>query len=116
MTMPKFKPTKWKLDYCLKCKKILGNYAWTWTCKENHKVVERDNVPFFIEEMQITSFGKWSCIKSTKPKESYTISRTKMGAIVLKCGVEPGGFIRNQWWMWTKVGGSTTLMWVQPDE
>lgn len=114
MKMPKFKPTKWKLDYCLGCKKIVGRYGWF--CKNEHKVVQRDNVPFFIKEMKITYFGEWSSLESIKPSEKYVISRTNLGPIVLKCGIEPGGYIRDQWWMWRKVGSSLSITWLPPDE
>lgn len=28
MSMPSFKPTKWKLEYCTDCKKLLGRYNY----------------------------------------------------------------------------------------
>lgn len=114
MKMPKFKPTKWKLDYCLDCKTIIGRYGWN--CRNKHKVVQRDNIPFFIKEMQITHFGKWSGLKATMPKETFSISRTNIGKIVLGCGIEPEGYIRDQWWMWCKVGSSLSLKWLPSDE
>lgn len=114
MSMPRFKPTKWKLKYCANCK---VNY-YSWLCKrDKHKLMERDNVPFFIEHMTITSFGgKWSVLVSKKPQATYHISRSNFGPLVTKCGIEPGGHIHNQWWMWCKVGGSTSLKWLPKDE
>jgi hypothetical protein len=113
MSMPKFKPTKWKLRHCAECKS-----SYYWACKnKGHTLVERDNVPFFIEHMIVSYFGgKWSTLASEKPKRTYRISRSNFGPLVTKCGIEPGGHIRNQWWMWCKVGSSTSLKWLPKDE
>lgn len=114
MSMPKFKSTDWKLKQCMNCK----TNSYTWYCKkQGHKLIERDNVPFFIQHMTVTSFGgKWSSLQSEKPDATYRISRSNFGPLVTVCGIEPGGHIRNQWWMWCKVGGSTSLKWLPQDE
>ncbi len=114
MSMPKFKPTKWKLQHCRDCKE----HYYSWLCKKkNHTLIERDNVPFFIEHMTLTRFGgKWSTLSSEKPKATYMISRSNFGPLAIKCGIEPGGHIRNQWWIWCKVGGSISLKWLPQDE
>ncbi len=112
MKMPKYKPTKWKMRYCIECKSFLPR----WKCKE-HTIIERDNIPFFVPDMRFEYLGaKWSRLKSDKMNDTFSISASKVHDIVMGCGVLPGGHIPNQWWMWAKVGGSTTLRWVPPDD
>ena len=112
MKMPKFKPTTWKLQYCVECKSMFNYYCG----KKGHTKIERDNVPFFVPEMKITSFGKWSRLMFVKTKESYVISKSNIGRVILGCDIKAGGLIHNQWWIWTKVGEFGSLKWLPNDE
>lgn len=113
MAMPKFKPTKWKLEECASCKK------WpTYNCRnhEDHMIVERDNVPFRIPDMKIITMGsKWTKLKSEKLNRTYNLHFTQLGRLVMN-GVEKGGGLPpNQWWMYEKSYGFS-LKWMGSDE
>jgi hypothetical protein len=108
MKIPKYKPTKWKLKYCMDCNVI--NPGWT---HRNHNIVERPNTPFFVPDMKFVHVAsKWSLLRSEKMSQTFSISASKLHEIVTGCGVKSGGFIPNQWWMWAKVGGSVTIKWL----
>lgn len=104
MSMPSFKPTKWKLEYCTDCKKmLLGKHSYR--CRRDHSVIERDNVPFFIPDMRVIGFyGKWITLKSKKLNQEFSMITSNFADIVLHCGIKPKGYIPDQWWMFCKMG------------
>ena len=113
MKMPKFKPTKWKVSFCMNHKE---SFPSTWGHKECD-IVERDNIPFFVPDMKFKYLGaKWARLKSDKFKQEFDISASKVHEVIMGCGIEPGGNVPNQWWIWVKVGNSETLKWVPSDE
>ena len=114
MNVPKFKPTKWKLYYCLECKQ-LNTRGGRYYCTENkHHISDFENVPFFVSDMKIKHFwGKWSELRSDKMDKNFSLSASKLKEIIFGCGIGSGGQIPNQWWMYNKVGGSLTITWVK---
>lgn len=123
MSMPKFKKTKWKLKYCTECKKIIGTtttghrrYHWRNRCnQQKHNIVERENIPFKIPDLKVTGHYSWMRAKSVTLKQEFDISPTEVTKIIMGPGVEPGGLIRNSWWMWSKKGSSLSLTWIGVD-
>lgn len=114
--MPKYKPTTWKLHYCVECKRLTERTYWC--VRSKHNILEKPNVPFVIPDLEIdyqTRKG-WTVVKSNKMKETFYISPTEFVPVLKGCGVEPGGRINNQWWMWTKKGSSLSLKWLKADE
>ena len=115
MNIPKFKPTKWKLYHCLECKRIDSDKAH-YCSNSKHNIAEIDNVPFFVSDMEIKHFwGKWSELKSDKMGRTFSLSSSKLEKVIFGCGIQAGGKISNQWWMYAKVGGSLTVSWVKND-
>ena len=111
MNLPKFTPTKWKIKFCLKCK-----CRESWQCRrEEHEIIEIENVPFFIPKVKILRCGwhGWWTLESDLTKEIFPVSASNMEPIVLKNGIEPNGEINNRWWMWCKMGGSLSLKMMQ---
>ena len=96
------------LEYCDNCN---SRYNY-WCGKNNHKKVERPNIPFIIPDLKITYLGKWVRLTSEKMNKKYDMSQSKFQEVVLGCGVKPGGNIPDQWWMISNVGGSLTLKWL----
>ena len=114
MSMPKYKPTKWKLIFCTEC----NRRAEGWRCGREHrdKYIERENVPFKIPDLQITGHYAWVRAESKKMKEEFPISPTEVTRIIMGPGIKPGGMIPDQWWMWTKKGSSLSLKWLGDDD
>jgi len=113
MSMPKFKTTKWKIRYCTDCKSTSVYY----TCNKEHNVIERDNVPFLVPDMRFKYHGaKWSTLESEKLGQTFRLSSSKLGEIIMGCGIQAGGNIPNQWWMWAKVGSSRTIRWLEQED
>lgn len=98
------------VDMCGTCKNRRRFGYW---CEKNSHVREQQyNVPFIVPDMEITSFGKWTSLKSKKMNSTFSIARSKFKDIVMGCGVLPGGKIPNQWWRYTNVGSESTLAWL----
>ena len=113
MKFPKYKPTKWKVEHCLDCNKIASRYVH-YCKRQSHKIVERENIPFFVPDMEIEQFYDWSILKSASTGLSYPISITNMSDVVCYTTIEKG-IIKDQWWMFCKVGSSYSLRLV-PNE
>lgn len=112
MKIPKYRLTKWKIKYCADCN--IFDPGWA---HKKHNIVERQNIPFFVPDMKfIYVASKWSLLRSEKMSQTFRISASKLHEIVMGCGVEPGGRVSNQWWIWAKVGGSLTIKWLSTDE
>ena len=114
MNHPNYKPTKWELYTCTQCK-YTAYRVFPWCTKQNHFILQHENKPFLVEEFKIeTSYGKgWWKLKSID--REGLISATKFEEVVRGCGIYPGGYIRNQWWMFRKVGSALTLVWLPND-
>lgn len=102
MKMPKYKPTKWKIDFCLECKTIVHRNSYT--CIEKHEVVRRENIPFYVPDMRIISIGYhgWANLKSEKMKASFQLSPSNLETIILKYVIGPKGALPDRWWMCVK--------------
>lgn len=109
MKIPKYKPTTWNIKYCLSCKRTVAGY-----CYHDHEIIERPNVPFLIKEMRIKSVGKWTTMEANG--ELFRLSMSNLKKLILGCGVERNGFVRNQWWMYTSVGGRLSIKWIESKE
>jgi len=113
---PKYKPTKWKIDYCTNCKKIIKGSRWEIRQHKDHNVIGRPNVPFKIPDLKVTGHYSWIRAESKKLKEQFEISPTEVTRIIMGPGIEPGGLIPGQWWMWTKKGASMSLKWLEVED
>lgn len=112
MKTPNFKPTKWKIQRCLDCQRTSVYGCGT----ETHKTIELNNIPFFVTDMKFKWIGpNWSCLNLDKLGQNFMLSASKLEKIIKGCGIEPGGKIPNQFWMFAKVGSSATIVWV-PNE
>lgn len=109
MKMPKFKPTKWKLQCCTTCNSTYSKIGYY--CREGkHTVQEKENIPFFVPDMEFVWVGqKWSSVQSKVMNKTYTISASRLEKIIKGPGIQPGGKIPNKWWMYSKVGSSLSL-------
>ena len=101
-----------KVDIMEICKTCNGNKYSYWCSRHNHSKGKQFNVPFIVPDMQIISFGKWTLMESKKMNKKFTISRTKIGQVLVGCGVKPGGLIPNQWWKYSNIGGTWSLEWL----
>lgn len=110
MKMPKFKPTKWKLHFCSNCNAT--NSHVSYYCREGkHVVQEKDNIPFFVPDMEFVWVGqKWSSLQSKIMNRTFTVSASRLEKIIKGCGIQPGGKIPNKWWIYSKVGSALSLM------
>lgn len=106
--IPKLNSTVKMITYCAECR-IRQTY---WCVRRNHKEIKRPNTPFIIPDLQVKRVGKWVKLKSEKMDKSFELAPTKFQEVILGCGVEPGGAIKNQWWIISNVGGSQTLQWL----
>lgn len=105
--IPKFKPTKWKVRFCAECNSTANNiYCQHW---HSNSVFERENVPFFIPEFRIIHMAEWSTLRSNISLGRYYISVSNLSKVALEHGIEPGGYLRNMWWMYTKLNKSYSL-------
>ncbi len=112
MSVPKYKPTKWDVCYCDKCK--WATISLSWSCQINkHIVVPQLNTPFFIEDFKITGVGYKNWWKVESSQRNGLISPTEFEKIILGCGVAVNGHILNQWWMYCKKGNSLSLQWIK---
>lgn len=117
MKAPDYKPTKWDVHSCLTCMhRYHSDKPYEYCVKSNHKVLKRPNVPFFMKEMQIDGvwYKGWWHVKG-QGEESFVISPQNTEKIIKGCGIEPGGYVRNQWWMFCKVGSAMSLKWMPID-
>jgi len=116
MKMPKYKPTKWKVKYCLGCKHPVGKYSYCE--RREHNVIERENVPFYVPDMRITGLGYkgWAYLSSEKMNEEWNMSPSNLETIVLNYGVGLKGALPNRWWMWCKVGSAYSLKQVVDED
>ena len=110
---PKYKPTKWKIDFCADCKQVIKGGRWELQRHKDHTMLERPNVPFKIPDLKVIGHYSWIRAESKKLKEKFEISPTEVTRIIMGPGIEPGGLIPNQWWMWTKKGSSMSLKWLE---
>jgi len=127
LVMPNFKPTKWRVDTCQDCflKALKDEHSWykengipdiimSWSCgKEGHNIIQRDNMPFFIPDMQIVGIGYkgWINLKSNMGK-AYSLGPTKLQEVIFNAIIDKG-HITNQWWMYCKLGSSMSVRLVQ---
>lgn len=104
MKVPKYTKTKWKVYQCQSCKRINTEYPLPYCKSENHKVIELDNIPFFVPDMKITGFSYdgWANMRSDALDREFQLSPGYIRKIIVSFGVEPGGKLSNRWWMWTK--------------
>lgn len=109
MNIPKFKPTSWNIKYCVDCKG-LSSY-WCEKGRNNHNIIEKPNVPFFVPRMQILcqQWKGWWSLKSEFNGEEFSISPSNIEPIILEYGILPGGIIENKWWMYCKMGSMYSL-------
>lgn len=118
MNTPKFKPTKWDVYSCKTCSHTYNESAPRNYCiNDKHQILKRPNNPFFMKEMQIDGvwYKGWWHVKGPAG-ESFVISPQNTALIIKGCGIAPGGFIRNQWWMFCKIGSAMSLKWIPSDE
>jgi len=127
LMMPGFKPTKWTIDTCQDCflKAMQDERGWykengvpdvimSWSCsKEKHNIIKRDNIPFFIPDMQITGIGYkgWIRLKSNMGR-AYDLGPTKLQEVIFNAIIDKG-HINNQWWMYCKLGSSMSIRLIQ---
>lgn len=125
MEMPKFKPTKWKLESCLECSK---NYFDSWKkmpsdcyrgygCDHlKHTIIHKDNIPFFVPDMRIDGFGYkgWVRLVSEATGRGYDLGPTKLMEVLLNAKID-NGLISKRWWMYCKLGSSFSLRMLLDD-
>ncbi len=110
--MINFEPTKWDVPFCKECELTL----YIKSCaKANHTKIEKPNVPFLAPDMRIFKVRKWATLYSERRNKMFKMSGSKLERVIIYCGIESGGFIPNQWWMFGKVGGNITLVWLGPN-
>lgn len=117
MAMPKFKKTKWKINFCIQCKRVVGTRWGSWKCRKEHKktYIERENIPFKIPDLEVIGHYSWMRAKSEKIGQEFDIAPTEVTTIIMGPGIKPGGLIPDQWWMWKKKGSSLSLTWLGGD-
>jgi hypothetical protein len=118
MKAPQFKPTKWEVYTCKTCThRYHSDRPYDYCVKEKHQIIKRPNIPFFIKEFEIDGvwYKGWWHLKISDD-ESFVLSPSRAEDIIKGCGIEKGGFIRNQWWMFCKCGSAMSLKWLPIDE
>jgi len=108
MKIPKFKPTAWKVMRCVTCNKMVNDIDYYCTIQK-HEVIEIDNIPFFIHNMNL-SYSRQGWWKLTSDfKEEFPIHASHLSKALLKSELRPGGEINNTWWMWCQIGGRYSI-------
>lgn len=116
MKLPKFKPTKWSIEFCMDCKQPV---AFTHGCRRSgHNIVPKPNVPFFVQDMRIIGivYKGWAQLRSDKLNQRFLLSPSNLEKIIMGVGVQPKGHLRDNWWMFCKVGGLLSLKVLEPEE
>ena len=108
-----FKPTKWNVAFCQNCNALWGQELW---CDDSHTKVEFKNVPFLASDMRLFKIKKWAELGSKKRNKDFKMSPSNLEKVVLNCGIKPGGMIPDQWWMFGKLGGVVSLVWLGPND
>lgn len=109
-----FKPTKWKLMFCVDC-----NRPSDWKCKDKkHYIVERENAPFFVPDMNIehiSSDGKMVLSSHALNVKFYSNSKC-LKKIIFNAGISIGGLIGPALWQYHKHGERYPLMWLKREK
>jgi len=126
MGTPKFKPTKWKMKFCMTHKQPVANITWSVyykgsRCKGWNKecnLIEIPNVPIKIKSLFLdrTTNNGWTIAVDTHTKVEYPINHSEIFYLINKFGIPKGGIIEDQWWIWRTVSGKTKTLGLLIDD